>query len=36
MAVHAPHVDEFLSDLDAAVVQVGSEKGTSGSYATTE
>jgi glutamate/tyrosine decarboxylase-like PLP-dependent enzyme len=36
MAVHAPHVDEFLTDLDAAVQQVGSEKGTSGSYASTE
>jgi glutamate/tyrosine decarboxylase-like PLP-dependent enzyme len=36
MAVHAPHVDEFLTDLDAAVQQVASEKGTSGSYASTE
>jgi glutamate/tyrosine decarboxylase-like PLP-dependent enzyme len=36
MAVHAPLVDEFLSDLDAAIEQVGSEKGNSGSYATTE
>jgi hypothetical protein len=36
MAVHAPHVDEFLSDLDAAIAMVGSEKGSSGSYATTE
>jgi len=36
MAVHAPFIDEFLSDLDAAIQQVGSEKGTSGSYATTE
>ena len=36
MAVHAPHLDEFLSDLDAAIAQVGSEKGSSGSYATTE
>jgi sphinganine-1-phosphate aldolase len=35
-AVHAPLVDEFLSDLDAAVTQVGSEKGSSGAYATTE
>jgi len=36
MANHAPLVDEFLSDLDAAIQQVGSEKGSSGSYATTE
>ena len=36
MAVHAPLVDEFLSDLDIAIQQVGSERGTSGSYATTE
>ena len=36
MAVHAPLVDEFLSDLDEAIRQVGSDKGTSGSYATTE
>ena len=36
MANHAPHVDEFLSDLDKAVQQVGSEKGSGGSYATTE
>jgi glutamate/tyrosine decarboxylase-like PLP-dependent enzyme len=35
-AVHTPLVDEFLSDLDAAIQQVGSEKGSSGSYATTE
>jgi glutamate/tyrosine decarboxylase-like PLP-dependent enzyme len=35
-AVHAPLVDEFLSDLDAAIAQVGSDKGSSGSYATTE
>ena len=35
-AVHAPLVDEFLSDLDAAIQQVGSETGSSGSYATTE
>jgi glutamate/tyrosine decarboxylase-like PLP-dependent enzyme len=36
MAHHAPHVDEFLSDLDKAVQQVGTEKGSSGSYASTE
>ena len=36
MAVHAPHVDEFLRDLDGAIEQVGSEKGSSGSYATAE
>ena len=36
MANHAPHVDEFLFDLDKAVQQVGTEKGSSGSYATTE
>ena len=36
MAVHAPLVDEFLSDLDAAIEDVGSEKGTGGAYATTE
>jgi glutamate/tyrosine decarboxylase-like PLP-dependent enzyme len=36
MANHAPHVEEFLSDLDKAVQQVGTEKGSSGSYATTE
>lgn len=35
-AVHAPLVDEFLSDLDSVIQQVGSEKGSSGSYATTE
>ena len=35
-AIHAPLVDEFLSDLDEAVQQVGSKKGSSGSYATTE
>jgi glutamate/tyrosine decarboxylase-like PLP-dependent enzyme len=35
-AVHAPLVDEFLSDLDAAIQQVGSEKGSGGAYATTE
>jgi glutamate/tyrosine decarboxylase-like PLP-dependent enzyme len=36
MANHAPLVDEFLSALDTAIQQVGSEKGSSGSYATTE
>lgn len=36
MEVHAPRVDEFLSDLDAAIQQVGAEKGSVGSYATTE
>jgi hypothetical protein len=35
-AIHAPLVDEFLSDLDTAIDQVGSQKGTSGAYATTE
>ncbi len=35
-AVHAPLVDEFLSDLDAAIQHVGSEKGSNGSYATTQ
>jgi len=36
MANHAPLVDEFLSDLDTAIQQVGSEKGSGGAYATTE
>lgn len=36
MAHHAPLIDEFLSDLDAAIEQVGSQKGSGGAYATTE
>jgi hypothetical protein len=36
MAVHAPHIDEFLRDLDTAVQQIGTEKGSGGAYATTE
>jgi hypothetical protein len=36
MAHHAPLIGEFLSDLDAAIEQVGSEKGSGGAYATTE
>ena len=36
MANHAPLVDDFLSDLDTAIEQVGSEKGSGGAYATTE
>ena len=35
-AIHESHIDEFLADLDMAVAQIGSAKGSSGSYATTE
>ena len=35
-AIHEPLIEEFLADLDRAVQQVGSLKGSSGSYATTE
>lgn len=34
-AIHGPLIDSFLSDLDAAIVTVGTKKGQSGSYATT-
>ena len=35
-ASHHPMVDAFLADLDHAIQELGSDRGTSGSYATTE
>jgi sphinganine-1-phosphate aldolase len=35
-ASHHPMVDAFLADLDHAMQELGSDRGTSGSYATTE
>jgi glutamate/tyrosine decarboxylase-like PLP-dependent enzyme len=35
-ASHSPMVEPFLSDLDNAIQELGSSRGTSGSYATTE